>query len=290
MQNQTAVTPQRLPRTAWLGLVVLVVAEVLLAQRVTLVAVYFTPIAWTAYIFAADGFVYWRSGRSLIVDNGWFTLVIAVWSILCWVVFEGYNLHLQNWRYIGLPDDLTLRAVGYAWAFATIFPGIFETYDLLSVLGVMRTARSAPFAIFGRQKGILMAAGVVCLIVPLLLPSATATYLFALVWLGFVFLLEPITDRLGGETILGDLVKGQPARLYRLLLAGAICGLLWEFWNYWAIGKWIYSVPAPLDFGPKIFEMPLLGFLGFPPFAVECFAFQSLLLALLRRPWVRSTD
>jgi hypothetical protein len=132
-----------------------------------------------------------------------------------------------------------------------------------------------------------MAAGVVCLIVPLLLPSAVAAYLFALVWLGFVFLLEPITDRLGGETILRDLTMGQPARLYRLLLAGAVCGLLWEFWNYWAIGKWIYTVPAPLDFGPKIFEMPLLGFLGFPPFAVECFAFQSFLLAVLRRPWVR---
>ena len=34
--------------------------------------------------------------------------------------------------------------------------------------------------------------------------------------------------------------------------------------------KWIYNVPILPDV--KIFEMPILGFGGFPPFAVECFA------------------
>ena len=53
--------------------------------------------------------------------------------------------------------------------------------------------------------------------------------------------------------------------------------MLWEFWNYWAIGKWIYTVPIPFA-GPKIFEMPLLGFLGFPAFAVEVYSLQNFII------------
>jgi hypothetical protein len=48
-----------------------------------------------------------------------------------------------------------------------------------------------------------------------------------------------------------------------------VCGWLWEFWNYWAAAKWLYIFP--MFQGWKIFEMPAPGFLGFPPFALECF-------------------
>jgi len=55
---------------------------------------------------------------------------------------------------------------------------------------------------------------------------------------------------------------------------------LWEFWNYWALTKWTYTVPF---FGNvKIFEMPVLGFLGFPPFAVECWVMYIFLRSLLQ--------
>ena len=36
-------------------------------------------------------------------------------------------------------------------------------------------------------------------------------------------------------------------RLVNLLAAGLICGLLWEFWNYWGGAKWIYNVPILPD-------------------------------------------
>lgn len=61
-----------------------------------------------------------------------------------------------------------------------------------------------------------------------------------------------------------------------------LCGVLWEFWNYWAIGKWIYTVPIPFA-GPRIFEMPLLGFLGFPAFAVEVYSLQNFLIVVLKK-------
>jgi hypothetical protein len=54
-----------------------------------------------------------------------------------------------------------------------------------------------------------------------------------------------------------------------------ICGGLWEFWNFWASAKWIYTVPWVGEV--KLFEMPVLGFFGFPPFAEECYVIaQSL--------------
>ena len=97
-----------------------------------------------------------------------------------------------------------------------------------------------------------------------------STYLAAPLWLGFILLLDPLNARAGEESILGDRRDGQSGRLVNLVAAGLICGLLWELWNYWGGAKWIYNVPILPDV--KIFEMPILGFGGFPPFAVECFA------------------
>ena len=64
-----------------------------------------------------------------------------------------------------------------------------------------------------------------------------------------------------------------------LLAAGLICGFLWEFWNYWALTKWTYTVPYFGDI--KLFEMPVLGYLGFPPFAIECWAMYIFVRSLL---------
>jgi len=94
-------------------------------------------------------------------------------------------------------------------------------------------------------------------------------YLAAPVFLGFIFLLDPINARAGDESFSLDLRAGRYDRLINLLVAGFICGGLWEFWNFWARAKWIYTVPIFGDI--KIFEMPVLGYFGFPPFALECF-------------------
>jgi len=57
--------------------------------------------------------------------------------------------------------------------------------------------------------------------------------------------------------------------------------VLWEFWNYWARGKWHYSVPIMEHL--KIFEMPVPGYLGFPAFALECFTMYVFVRALYER-------
>ena len=75
--------------------------------------------------------------------------------------------------------------------------------------------------------------------------------------------------RLGGESLYLDFRQGDGSRLTNLIASGLLCGVLWEFWNYWSRAKWHYTVPIMEQV--KIFEMPLPGYLGFPAFALECF-------------------
>jgi hypothetical protein len=100
-------------------------------------------------------------------------------------------------------------------------------------------------------------------------PQRLASYLFLPVWIGFILLLDPVNKRLGLPSFLGDLSEGFRRRVYGFFLAGWVCGWLWEFWNNWAAAKWHYIFP--IGQGWKIFEMPAPGYLGFLPFALECF-------------------
>lgn len=115
--------------------------------------------------------------------------------------------------------------------------------------------------------------GATCLVLPLLLPATIASYLFTLIWIGFVFLLDPVNRRLGLPSLLDDFAHGQRNRFWSLFVAGWTCGWLWELWNYWAAAKWHYTFPMFQQL--KIFEMPIPGYLGFLPFALECFVMYT---------------
>lgn len=250
----------------WVGLMTLVVAEVLMFRGIGPVATYFTPIAWTCYILVADASVLAINGHSRLHDEPRRLALVALLSIPLWLVFEAYNLRLENWRYFGVPSGAA-GVLGYGWSFATIIPGIFETADLVESFGWFKPARPVLFSP-GAECGMALF-GLVCLLLPLALPRHTAAYLFALVWIGFAFLLDPINHRLRLPSLLGDLAAGRRARFYSLLISGWVCGWLWEFWNYWAAAKWHYAFPLAQQW--KIFEMPAPGYLGFLPFALECF-------------------
>jgi len=265
----------------FVGIIMILISELLLFLKVKLVAIYFTPLVWTGYILFIDALIYRLRGESLISNRRReFALMIPL-SIGCWLIFELYNLHLKNWYYEGLPESMVMRVIGYAWAFATIFPGILETSELIDTLGVFKNLSVGGGRI---RRGILYTSvivGFLFLAVPPLLPAEIAKYLFGLVWMGFVFLLDPVNYYLGGKSLFRDLEGGKIDKLLSLFLAGAICGFLWEFWNYWAATKWIYDVPFLRE--PRIFEMPLIGFLGFLPFAVECYLMFYFVMVVIGR-------
>ena len=105
-------------------------------------------------------------------------------------------------------------------------------------------------------------------------------------WVGLIYLLDPLNTFLSprSPSLLRDWQHGRIARTLALFAGGLTCGLLWEFWNYWALAKWTYRLPflGPLE-GIRYFEMPLPGMLGFLPFAAECWVVLNTIVALLER-------
>ncbi len=253
----------------WIGLAIIGVSEISLSAGVSFVSTFFTPLVWTGYLLFVDSLVYEKRGTSLILDRPKeFGLMLPL-SIGFWLIFEFYNLYLENWHYVGLPEGIFLRWMGYAWAFATIWPAILITAEALEGWGLLYPRKMRAFTVQRKYIFTFVTLGTICLISPFIFSPEIAQYLAAPVWLGFIFLLDPCNYLLGGKSLLGDLEKGSPRLLFALLLSGMICGILWEFWNFWAGAKWHYTVPILGHV--RIFEMPILGYLGFPPFAVECF-------------------
>jgi hypothetical protein len=272
----------RLKWYGWAGLGVVLGAELLLFAGQPFVAKWFTPIVWTGYILFADALALWLKGDSLIHDRPREALMLVWISVGCWLLFEAYNVHLRNWYYVNVPQNPIERNWAYLWSFATIMPGMFETADVLEGLGFARKVRVQARAFAPAVMALIFVVGLAWVTIPPLLPAHIARYTFGFVWLGFILLLEPINMRLGAESLLQDWVGGDPRPALRLLMAGLICGFLWEFWNYWASSGWRYTLPWPLDFGPHYFRMPVLGLLGFPPFAWESWAMFQFLKRGLR--------
>jgi hypothetical protein len=255
----------------YLALFSLLFCQYLMFHRVEPVYTFFTPIQWWNYIFLADAIVSKRQKKSLITDRPLEFLLMLILSNVCWLIFEGYNLLLHNWYYTDLAKEQWQRMIGTFTAFATIFPGIFISADLLESFGLFKNSVSTPRKISPAFLMASFAGGFAAVAFPLIFPSP---YVFGLVWLGFFFLLEPINYWMGNSSLYADIEKGDWRRFWLLLAGGAICGFLWEFWNFWAGAKWIYTVPFTKNL--KYFEMPVLGLLGFPPFALECFAMYHL--------------
>lgn len=287
--GQSAFGDRRLPASAWVGLGVIAISEAAMLARLEPFWSWHTPIAWTGFIFFADAWIWKRRGESPLRSHRAEMVFLALASVPLWIIFELYNKYtLWNWHYVGLPETLLVRYFGYAWAFATIFPAILITAELVGALRDRRAPayrRLEPAIVpLDAAAWISMAAGAAMLSWPIAYPSQ---WLAAPVWLGFIFLLDPINARLGTESLRGDLRARHFDRLINLLIAGVVCGILWEFWNYWARTKWVYTVPVPPDI--KLFEMPLAGYLGFPAFAVECFVMYVFVRQLLWRGSWRPT-
>jgi len=275
----------------WMGAAIMIVSEVATLAKIEPFWSWNTPICWTGFIIFADAIVFRARGNSWIHSNPREFTLLTLASIPLWLVFEFFNLYLDNWYYVGLPENWWLRMFGYAWSFGTIWPAIFEGGELTAVMRGSRGSggsggsrgsdlpgRLDPSVLPGLPGlcGLLcVAAGALMLASPFFVAPSVARYMAAPVWLGFIFLLDPINAWLGAERLTRE-------RIVNLAWSGLLCGVLWEFWNYWSRAKWHYTVPIMEDL--KIFEMPVPGYLGFPAFAFECFTMYVFVRALVSSP------
>ncbi|MGO9022435.1 MAG: hypothetical protein ACLQVJ_29200 [Syntrophobacteraceae bacterium] len=252
--------------------------------------------AWWSYIIFIESFLYCRGAKSLLFENPGKFLLLLPLSTTVWLVFEALNFRLSNWHYLNIPSETVIRWTGYFIAYSTVLPGIFSTTALLDFIGVLKNSKAAPLGNLQSLRIVpppksrrsarcggpaaykpFILTGILFLLLPLVWPE----YFFPLVWVAFIFLLEPVNHKAGAPSLLREWENGSLKNFYLLLLAGAICGLLWELWNFRAGSKWIYTVPHAGFL--KIFEMPLFGFLGFPPFALECYAMTASFFLLISK-------
>jgi hypothetical protein len=281
--HPSSLIPHPFKAHGYVGLIIIVLAEALLIAGEPFVSHWLTPIAWTGYLLLTDALVYRRKGRSLLVSNRLELLVIAVVSIACWWLFEFYNsprfwrsdLELW-WHYHDIVYNPYLRRVGYDWAFATIFPALFQTAELLNAICWQKAKPIRPHKLARATLYALIVIGAIGAVLPFIYVSP---WLVPLVWTALFLIFDPLNALRGWPSITSDLARGHWRRLAALCVSGIGCGLLWEFWNYWALSRWTYTVPYLGNV--KFFEMPVLGYLGYPPFALECWALYIFARSLL---------
>jgi hypothetical protein len=154
---------------------------------------------------------------------------------------------------------------------------MFLAAQWLSALGLRRLrTRGVPLGL--AAEAAVMMLGVACTALPFLAGGPLGS---VPLWLSLLFRLDPLNRWLGAPSVLGDWRAGRWGRTLSLMAGGSICGLCWEFWNYWALAKWTYHLPflGALEHY-RYFEMPWLGFLGFPAFGVECWVALNTVVVL----------
>jgi hypothetical protein len=255
----------------YFGLFVLFVSSILLNRQVAFMKNWYFCFAWWSFILIMDSLNFRKnkvSPLSQSIKNFLFTAFI---SVFVWLVFELFNLRIKNWTYHNLPQNLFERWTGYFVAYASVIPALQEIY--LFVEGILAKKRLALFKI--RVTPTLLYSSFLIGVVSVFLTLNLPRIFFPFVWLCFIFLLEPLNYWLGNDTFLKDVEKKNWTRLWSWLASGLVAGFLWEFWNFWANSRWEYSIPY-LDVW-RLFEMPVFGYGGFLPFALEVFALYSLL-------------
>jgi predicted flap endonuclease-1-like 5' DNA nuclease len=256
---------------SWVAWPVLAVAHWGLFTGTQPLATWFYPLAWWSYVALLDGVLARRGKPHLFAwpPRRLVALGFASWAF--WLLFEAINLRIANWYYVGVPEMWLSRWLGVSLSFATVLPLLQVTERALAPTRVLDRligpCAVRPLRVTPLLLALVQGTGLAFLVLPLAFPR----HAFPLVW-GFVpLLLDPANHRRGLPSLLGDWERGSARRFVTLLLAGLVCGLLWEGWNFWAVGKWIYTVPFLNEL--KLFEMPPLGFLGFPPLAVAGWVF-----------------
>jgi len=283
----------RAPIAAIAGGMVLITASTLLLLRgVEPFATWYYNFAWYPVLLIGDGVVALtggagrgKRGEFLLLGNGRFLITLLAWSSVVWLFYELFNFRLQNWYYVFLPEARVSRWSGTVIAFATVLPAVLVAEAILNGLRFGERLRWPRFTVTARLITFLRITGAIMLALVLIWPR----WFFPLVWGATMLLVEPENyKRSRAHSLLADLEAGRPARVIRLLVGGACIGFIWELLNINARGKWIYTVPGIEEL--KIFEMPVPGFFGFPPFAVECFIlWQALVLAGVAVPrWGRA--
>lgn len=266
------------------GTIVNVLSWVSAWARIGPLAYYsFFPL-WLGFILVVDAVTEARSGTSLWRRGAVPFIALFLVSAPFWWYFERLNARVSNWHYRTHRHFSAAEYIFWAsLAFSTVIPAVLSMAELLRTFGPHHATDAKPARLPNRVAATLIVLGVVTLALSLAFPRQC----FPFLWLSLLLILDPVNSLAGAPSVIAFV----RARAYRpiltLMAAGLICGFFWEMWNAWSLPRWWYSVPY-VGFG-KLFEMPVLGYGGYPPFALEIFAAYQFARLITRqlRPFPR---
>ena len=152
-------------------------------------------------------------------------------------------------------------------SFTTVIPAVFGSAELFASFDFVKRLNRGP--IIGTDKRttlIFFILGWVMLALMLVWPRT----FFLFIWFSLYFILEPINVWLGNRSLAHSTQKGDWRPVISLWLGVLLTAFFWEMWNYYSYPKWVYHVAWGNWL--HIFEMPLLGYGGYLPFALELYA------------------
>ncbi|MDD5367736.1 MAG: hypothetical protein PHQ40_01515 [Anaerolineaceae bacterium] len=236
----------------------------------------FFPL-WLGYCLAVDALALRLNGTSLFMRNRRTYFGLFLVSAPAWWLFELLNARIQNWQYLGAEGYSPL---GYfltaTFNFSVVIPAIFGAAELFSGREWVRRMKPG-LAIRPDRRTTLVffAAGWGMLALLLAWPGI----FFPLAWLSIFFILEPVNIWLGNPSLTRWTRHGDWRPVISLFAGALLTGFFWEMWNYYSFPKWIYTIPSVGIL--HVFEMPLLGYGGYLPFALELYALYHLVRGLL---------
>ena len=276
--TSTAVTKKsRLPLHGWIGLSLILLFWIL---NWTLTGARthwgFFPL-WLGYCLAVDGLVFWRTHTSLLTRNPRKYLGLFLVSAPVWWIFELFNLRTHNWVYVGADIFTPLEyAFWTTLSFTTVIPAVFGSAEFVASFDSVKRLKRGP--VIGTQKRTTLGFFILGWIMLALLLIWPRTF-FGFIWLSVYFILEPINIWLGNRSLAHWTRDGDWRPVISLWLGVLLTAFFWEMWNYYSYPKWMYDVPWGDWF--HIFEMPLLGYGGYLPFALELYALYHWICGLL---------
>jgi hypothetical protein len=241
---------------------------------------------WLGYVLTVDALVAARRGDSLLTARPKHFAALFLLSAPVWWVFESGNNFTLNWHYLTARDYSVLQVILEASIdFSTVIPAVFETTMLVLTFNPVKRLQfsSLPGPVSRSRLHVprfrlwlLMYVGAFMYLAIIFFPRLA----FPFLWLWVFFLVDPLNWMRGRPSLLEQASRGDWHMVGGLALGVLVCGLFWEMWNFYAMPKWYYTVPY-LGF-LKLFEMPLLGYLGYIPFAWELYALYQYVFGLMR--------
>jgi hypothetical protein len=240
----------------------------------------FFPL-WLGYALVVDALVARRRGSSILTRSPGDFAGLFLASVPAWWLFEGINEWTRNWTYVGAEhfSDLEYGLLASV-AFSTVIPAVLGTAELVRSFDWMYQFKNGRR--LGPSRGLLVAFTVVGLVMLALLWFRPRSA-YPLTWGCAFFLTVPLNHTLGRHTLLDHTATGDWRPVVSLALGTLACGFFWELWNAHSYPYWTYDAPG-VNFW-HVFEMPLIGFIGYIPFGLELHALVHLFFP--RRPHLR---